>query len=82
MENNSIPETLRRLEIPDRVKIIAGHGGLPLVQINTPWSTAEIYLHGAHVTGFQKTGEPPVGGVRPGASAKGRNVKPAATTAP
>jgi D-hexose-6-phosphate mutarotase len=60
MENNSIPETLRRLEIPDRVKIIAGHGGLPLVQINTPWSTAEIYLHGAHVTGFQKNGEPPV----------------------
>ncbi len=33
---------------------------LPLVKIRTPWSTAEIYLHGAHVAGFQKNGEPPL----------------------
>ena len=26
----------------------------------TPWSAAEIYLHGAHVTSFQKNGEPPL----------------------
>jgi D-hexose-6-phosphate mutarotase len=30
------------------------------VKIKTPWSAAEIYLHGAHVTHFQKNGEPPL----------------------
>jgi D-hexose-6-phosphate mutarotase len=42
------------------VELITGHGGLPFVKIRTPWSTAEIYLHGAHVTHFQKHGEPPL----------------------
>jgi D-hexose-6-phosphate mutarotase len=60
MEINVIPEKLRRLQIPGRVEIVNGHGQLPLVKIHTPWSTAEIYLHGAHVTGFQKNGEPPL----------------------
>jgi glucose-6-phosphate 1-epimerase len=60
MEINVIPEKLRRLEIPGRVEIVNGHGGLPLVKIKTPWSAAEIYLHGAHVAGFQKNGEPPL----------------------
>lgn len=31
-----------------------------MLEITTPWSTAEIYLHGAHVTHFQKHGEPPL----------------------
>ena len=35
-------------------------GGLPLVKIQTPWSNAEIYFNGAHITGFQKHGEPPL----------------------
>jgi len=43
-----------------RIEIVTGHGGLPLVKITTPWSTAEIYPHGAHVAGFQKNGEPPL----------------------
>ncbi len=60
MEINLIPEKLRRREIPGRVEIVNGHGGLPLVKIRTPWSTAEVYLHGAHVAAFQKNGEPPV----------------------
>ena len=30
------------------------------VKIRTPWSAAEIYPHGAHVTHFQKNGEPPL----------------------
>ncbi|HEY2329789.1 MAG TPA: D-hexose-6-phosphate mutarotase [Verrucomicrobiae bacterium] len=60
MEANLISEKLRRLEISGRVEIANGHGGLPLVKITTPWSTAEIYLHGAHVTHFQKNGEPPL----------------------
>jgi len=60
MQINVIPEKLRRLEIPGRVDIVAGHGGLPLVKVRTPWSTAEVYLHAAHVTHFQKNGEPPL----------------------
>ena len=60
MEINLVPEKLRRLEMPGRVEIVNGHGGLPLVKIRTPWSAAEIYLNGAHVTHFQKNGEPPL----------------------
>jgi glucose-6-phosphate 1-epimerase len=47
-------------EIPNRVKLSAGNGNLPKVTVTSDWSTAEIYLHGAHVTHFQKNGEPPV----------------------
>ncbi|MEI7533039.1 MAG: D-hexose-6-phosphate mutarotase [Verrucomicrobiae bacterium] len=60
MQNNPTLEKLQRLAIPGRVEIVNGHGGLPLIKITTPWSTAEIYLHGAHVAGFQKNGEPPL----------------------
>ncbi len=37
-----------------------GKGGLPVAKIQTPWSTAEIYLNGAHITHFQKNSEPPL----------------------
>lgn len=37
-----------------------GQGELPTLEVNTPWSSAEIYLHGAHVTHFQKRDEPPL----------------------
>jgi len=60
MEINLVPEKLRRLEIPGRVEIVRGHGGLPLVKVRTLWSAAEIYLNGAHVSAFKKTGEPPL----------------------
>ena len=60
MEINLVPEKLRRHEIPGRVEIINGKGGLPLVRITTPWSTAGIYLLGAHLAHFQKNGEPPL----------------------
>ena len=42
------------------VELTTGKGSLPLLKIRTPWSTAEIYLHGAHVTHFQKNGGPPL----------------------
>jgi D-hexose-6-phosphate mutarotase len=42
------------------VQQTTGRGGLPLVKVSTPWSTAEIYLNGAHVSHFQKNGEPPL----------------------
>lgn len=43
-----------------RITFLTGGGGLPKLAITTAWSTAEIYLHGAHVTHFQKPGEPPL----------------------
>jgi len=33
---------------------------MPMLEITTRWSTAEIYLHGAHVTGFKKKDEAPL----------------------
>jgi D-hexose-6-phosphate mutarotase len=47
MSNKSIEQT-------------AGKGHLPVLKISTTRSTAEIYLHGAHITHFQKNGEPPL----------------------
>ena len=41
------------------VNLTTGAGNLPVVKVQTPWSAAEIYLLGAHVTHFQKNGEPP-----------------------
>jgi D-hexose-6-phosphate mutarotase len=60
MKQKLVSEKLQRLAIPGRVEFVNGGGGLPLVKITTPWSAAEIYLHGAHVAGFQKNGEPPL----------------------
>jgi glucose-6-phosphate 1-epimerase len=60
MENTIIPEQLRKFEIPGRVILASGNGDLPKINITTGRSTAEIYLLGAHVTGFQKNGEPPL----------------------
>jgi D-hexose-6-phosphate mutarotase len=51
---------LRKHEISGRVAMATGNGGLPNIVITTKTSTAEIYLHGAHVTQFQKNGEPPL----------------------
>lgn len=55
-----IPEDLKRLEIPGRVSFQEGNGELPKLGIQTEWSSAEIYLHGAHVTDFRRKGEPPL----------------------
>jgi D-hexose-6-phosphate mutarotase len=45
---------------PGRVTFLDGQNELPMIEVSTPWSTAEIYLHGAHVTHFQKQGEAPL----------------------
>jgi glucose-6-phosphate 1-epimerase len=60
MASSFTPEPLRQHEIPGRVAIANGDGRLPKVVVTTKSSTAEIYLHGAHVTHFQKNGEPPL----------------------
>jgi D-hexose-6-phosphate mutarotase len=60
MEITVVLQQLRKFEIPGRVTFANGSGGLPKINIATGCSTAEIYLHGAHITGFQKNGEPPL----------------------
>lgn len=51
-------DDLKRFEIPRRVSVLEGNGGLPKLEVTTDASSAEIYLHGAHVTDFKKRGEP------------------------
>jgi D-hexose-6-phosphate mutarotase len=51
-------EQLQRHAIPNRISIERGHGGLDKIIVRTDQSTAEVYPHGAHVTGFQKHDEP------------------------
>ncbi|MEI7732623.1 MAG: D-hexose-6-phosphate mutarotase [Verrucomicrobiota bacterium] len=60
MSTGDVPAKLKQFEIPGRVTFQEGNGELPKLEITTAWSTAEIYLHGAHVTSFQKKGEPPL----------------------
>ena len=43
-----------------RVIFLDGRGELPMLEIITRWSTAEIYLLGAHVTHFKRNDEPPL----------------------
>jgi glucose-6-phosphate 1-epimerase len=43
-----------------RVTFLDGQGELPMLEISTQWSTAEIYLLGAHVTQFKRKDEPPL----------------------
>jgi len=58
------PNGIKRWKFPD-VSFSEGPGELPRLEINTAWSTAEIYLHGAHITHFQKKDQPPVLFLRP-----------------
>jgi len=42
------------------VAFLDAQNELPTLEITTPWSTAEVYMLGAHVTSFKKNGEPPL----------------------
>ena len=46
--------------VPARVTFLDGRGEMPMIEIETAWSLAEIYLHGAHVTQFKKRDEAPM----------------------
>lgn len=37
-----------------------GQGELPMIGVSTMWSSAEVYLQGAHLTTFRRHGEPPI----------------------
>src|SRR6267142_7225559 len=58
--SRSKPKEKSKSEIPGRDTFLDGRGELPMLEISTQWSTAEIYLHGAHVTHFKKKDEPPL----------------------
>jgi len=60
MENTDNLERLRQFEIPGRVAFACDRVGVAKINVTTGQSMAEIYLLGAHVTGFQKNGEPPL----------------------
>jgi D-hexose-6-phosphate mutarotase len=53
-------EPLQKFELPGRVQIVSGPASLPKIQVTSRYGTAEVYPHGAHVTQFQKNGEPPL----------------------
>ena len=55
-ELSRIDELNRRFGISGVAQVIAGNGGLPKVRVATPLATAEIYLHGAHVTAWRPAG--------------------------
>jgi D-hexose-6-phosphate mutarotase len=46
--------------LPKGVTLVAGKCGLPMIAIDTPIASAEVYLHGAHVTQFTPKGKNPL----------------------
>lgn len=53
-------QPIQKLELPGRVQIVPSPAGLTKILVTSQFSVAEIYPHGAHVTKFQKNGEPPL----------------------
>ncbi len=43
-----------RFAIPGIAPIVAGNGGLPKIKIISAAASAEIYLHGAHLTSWRR----------------------------
>jgi glucose-6-phosphate 1-epimerase len=59
MAANSSPDEAKIMS-PGRVSFLDGQGELPMIEVTTAWSRAEIYLLGAHVTQFRRQNEPPL----------------------
>lgn len=57
MNHQPSMDSLKAHEIPGRVTIFSGKGGLPAVKVLTDAAEAEIYLHGAQVISYQPKGE-------------------------
>jgi glucose-6-phosphate 1-epimerase len=55
-ELSQIDALNRRFEIPGIATVVPGSGGLAKVRVATPLASAEIYLHGAQVTSWQRAG--------------------------
>ena len=58
MEN--LEELQRRYGVSGVVKFEQGRGGLPKIAVNSGLGSAEVYLYGAHIAGFQPHGAGPV----------------------
>lgn len=56
----SVSDLQRRFGIPGVVQVDSGSGSLPRVVVTGDLASAEIYLHGAHLTKFQPRGAKPV----------------------
>jgi D-hexose-6-phosphate mutarotase len=54
-DNMDIPALDRKFGISGIAAVVAGHGGMPKVEITTDSGSAEVYLHGAHVTSWNPT---------------------------
>ncbi len=52
----SIEELNQRFAMDGIAQITAGNSGLPKISVSTPAATAEIYLHGAHLTSWRPVG--------------------------
>lgn len=48
------------LSLPAGIRMVAGAGSLPAVEVSLPTGTALVYLHGAHVAQWTPTGQKPV----------------------
>jgi glucose-6-phosphate 1-epimerase len=57
MSAATITELNRQFGIPGMARVVEGNGGLAKVVITTGKTAGEIYLHGAHVTSWQPSGE-------------------------
>jgi glucose-6-phosphate 1-epimerase len=53
MDQSQIEALNREFGIPNVVEVVSGNGGLPAIRVTAPWASAEIYLHGAHLTSWQ-----------------------------
>jgi glucose-6-phosphate 1-epimerase len=56
----TLAEMSSRFSLPGTVTIVAGENGLPCIRITNRHAQAEVYLHAAHVTRFQPSGQQPV----------------------
>jgi len=53
-------DSLQKFTIPGHLTLNSTESGQTKATVQTEWSHAEIHLHGAHVTSFQKNGEAPL----------------------
>jgi D-hexose-6-phosphate mutarotase len=54
--SGQIEELNAQFAIMDHIQFIAGENGLPMAQIDNGLATAEVYLHGGHITMFRPRG--------------------------
>lgn len=57
--SNPLADLNRDHAIPDEAEIVLGDGQLPKIKVQNRFATAEVYLHGAHLTRYERPGEHP-----------------------